>query len=314
MNRIHLSILGILVVIVLTSCSDSFLNNNPKGTISGEQLNTPERIDQMVIAAYASLGNDHWNAPYSSLWASGSVRSDDAYKGGGGTGDVAELNQYEQFSFVTPDMARADRIWYELYVGISRANDALKRLNKLEDNEFSLKKERQAEMRFLRGHFHFLLKILFKRIPYIDETVPEDSLKMVSNRKYTNNELWNKIAADFQFAADNLPESQQDVARPNAYTAKAYLAKVRLYQAYEQDEQHNVVNINGDRLQEVVDLTSEVINSGQYALFDDFAKNFLWEFENGSESVFAVQNSIDDGTPNGRVSMATGLNYNMAPE
>src|SRR5699024_11432773 len=84
MNRIHLSILGILVVIVLTSCSDSFLNNNPKGTISGEQLNTPARIDQMVIAAYASLGNDHWNAPYSSLWASGSVRSDDAYKGGGG--------------------------------------------------------------------------------------------------------------------------------------------------------------------------------------------------------------------------------------
>ncbi|MCW9707895.1 RagB/SusD family nutrient uptake outer membrane protein [Fodinibius salsisoli] len=314
MKRFNLIIVGLAVLATLSSCSDSFLNSNPKGTVSGEQLNTPERTDQMVTVAYASLGNDHWTAPYSNLWSSGSVRSDDAYKGGGGTGDVAEVNQYEQFSFVTPDIGRADAIWYELYVGISRTNDALSRLNNLEEGEFALKTRRQAEMRFLRGHFHFVLKKLFKRVPYINETIPEDSLATVSNRRYSNDELWNKIAEDFAFAAENLPESQQDVGRPNTYTAKAYLAKVRLYQAYEQDEQHNVVNINTERLQDVFDLTSEVINSGQYALHDDFAKNFLWEFENGEESVFAVQNSIDDGTPNGRLDMANGLNYNMASD
>lgn len=57
-------------------------------------------------------------------------------------------------------------------------------------------------------------------------------------------------------------------------------------QAYEQDEQHNVVTINQSRLQEVVSLVDEVIASGQYDLFDDYAQNFLWEFENGEESVF----------------------------
>src|SRR5690606_15814755 len=106
--------------------------------------------------------------------------------------------------------------------------------------------------------FHFLLKILFKRIPYIDEGINPDSLNYVSNVQNTNDELWEKIAMDFQFAIDNLPPSQEDVGRPLNITANAYLAKVRLYQAYEQDEQHSVVQINSARLEEVVQLTNNV--------------------------------------------------------
>lgn len=184
-------------------------------------------------------------------------------------------------------------------------------MNGLDESDYPLKTQRIAEMRFLRGHFHFLLKILFKRIPYIEEGIATDSLNFISNVQYTNDDLWNKIAADFQFAVNNLPPSQEDVGRPNEIVAKAYLAKVRLYQAYEQDEQHNVISVNTERLQEVVDLTNDVINSGQYSLFDDYAKNFLWSFENGEESLFAVQRSKDDGSPAGRVDVSNALNFPM---
>lgn len=40
--------------VLLFSC-DSFLDENPKGVLSNEQLNTPENVEKMVIAAYSSF-------------------------------------------------------------------------------------------------------------------------------------------------------------------------------------------------------------------------------------------------------------------
>jgi hypothetical protein len=249
------------------------------------------------------------------MWTYGSVRSDDAYKGGGSVSDVGEYNTYEQYNLVTPTtIGNANNTWTRAYGAISRANFALKALNDLTDAQLAEKKVRQGELHFLRGHMHFLLKVLFKNIPYIDETLTDEAILSVSNRQFTNEELWNKIAADFQFAIDNLPETQAQVGRANKLAAKAYLAKVRLYQAYQQDEQHQVTSINTSRLNEVVALTTDVINSGRYRLQPDFAENFLYGYDNGPESVFAVQFSINDGTEIGRLSMATSLNYNLAPQ
>lgn len=52
-----------------------------------------------------------------------------------------------------------------------------------------------------------------------------------------------------------------------------------------------------------------VINAGKYTLQPDFAENFLPEFDNGVESVFAIQYSVNDGTSLGRMNFVTGLNY-----
>src|SRR6185436_2509717 len=103
--------------------------------------------------------------------------------------------------------------------------------------------------------------------PYIDETVdPNDqpTLVKISNRALSNDQLWDKIAEDFQYAYDNLPASQSQRGRANKYAAATYLAKTRLYQAYEQDESNNVININQAKLQQVVAMTDAVINSGAY--------------------------------------------------
>ena len=301
-------------LVLFVGCKD-YLDYEPRGTLTAAQLTTPDKVDQLVTAAYAAIGNDFWDGSITSMWAYGSVRSDDAYKGGGSVGDVGEYNTYEQYNLVTPTtIGNANNTWTRAYGAISRANFALKALDGLTDADFENKKVRQSELRFLRGHMHFLLKVLFKNIPYIDETLSEEDILKVSNRQYTNDELWNKIAEDFQFANDNLPETQSQVGRANKLAAKAYLAKVRVYQAYQQDETHKVTGINTQRLNEVVTLTTDVINSGKYRLQPDFAENFLYGFDNGPESVFAVQFSINDGTEIGRLSMATSLNYSLAPQ
>src|SRR5690606_20212309 len=152
--------------------------------------------------------------------------------------------------------------WTNLYESISSANCALKGLNGLSEAEFALTNIRMGEMRFLRGHSHFIAKVMSTHIPYIDATMTREDSLTVSNHDLTSDQLWDKIAEDFQFAIDNLPVDQPEVGRANKIAAMAYLAKVRLYQAYEQDDNHNVIAINPTRLNEVVDLTGEVINSG----------------------------------------------------
>ena len=305
-------LMGAFFCMMIASCS-KVLDEKPQGVVSSEDLNTPENVDKMVIAAYSSLGNDYWAAPYSNMWAYGSIRSGDAYKGGDGPGDVGDFNAYETFALNRVDIGNADVTWFRLYLAIGRANDALARVNAMGD-DFTQKTTRQAELRFLRGHFYFLLKILFKYVPYIDETIPKTEYDKVSNVALTDAALWDKIAGDFRFAADNLPADQPQKGRAAKFAAKAYLAKVLLYQAYVQDESNNVTNIDQAKLTEVNTLCDEVITSGKYGLSADYANNFLSQFENGLESVFAIQYSINDGTPNGRADNGHSLNYPMNVE
>jgi hypothetical protein len=308
MKRIQYIILA--GCLLLGACS-KFLDQTPQAVISGDDLNTPENLEKMVTAAYAGLGNDHYTAPYSSMWPYGNIRSGDAYKGGDGAGDISDFHFYETFSLNRVDNGSTDLLWFRIYVCIGRVNDALGRLNNATEDDFPNKVARQAEMKFLRGHFYFLLKILFKHMPYIDETMPKESYDTISNRVYTDQELWGKIISDFTFAAANLPGTQAEIGRPDKFAAKAYLAKALLYAAYKQDENNNVTGIDAAMLQQVNSLCDEVMASGKYQLAADFADNFLSAKDNGPESVFAIQYSKDDGTPKGRLDYGHALDYPM---
>lgn len=312
-NKISVFIV-VLAIGLHYSCSDEFLEMTPKSIISEEQLVSSENAEGLVVAAYSELGNDHYTAP-NSLWPYADITSGDAYKGGGGTGDIYEFNAMELFDFNTTNNGLLDQKWYRLYVGIGRVNTALKVIDKLPIESYPKKKERQAELRFIRAHHYFVLKTLFKFIPWIDETIPSEQYNKISNVALKDQELWEKISTEFKFASDNLPTSQTEKGRPNKFSAKAYLAKAKLYQAYEQNDSHAVVNVNNAKLQEVVSLVDEVIASGQYSLFSDFGHNFLQPYDQtGKESVFAIQRSVEDGTPKGRLDWGNALNYPMNPE
>lgn len=297
------------LILFSSSCQQDILEYTPTGVLSSADLTSPNAIEGLVTSAYAAIGNGDMIGPIYSMWAYGSVRSDDAYKGGGGTGDVGPVDALEHYNLVVPTEGWfITRTWQNLFKSISRANVALRAMNSLDEKNFPNKKVRIAELRFLRAHSYFTMKILYKNIPIFDETATDEDILKTSN-DLKNDESWNKIAADFQFAVENLPALQPELGRANKTAAQAYLAKLRLYQAYEQDDKHKVVTINKTRLQEVVTLTQAVIASGKYALNADIADNFLPETENSKESIFAIQFTINDGTTSGRMSYENGLNY-----
>ena len=309
MKKKYLSLLAARSFL-FAGCSD-FLDMNPNGILDEESVSGVEQLDKLVISAYSMLGNDHYDIPFN-LWPYGNVRSDDAYKGGRDESDIQDFHFYETSSNITANFGEPDGLWYNCYIAISRANNALRSLNNVSEQDFPNKKIRIGECRFIRGHFYFLLKVLFKSIPYIDETVAIEDYGTISNIALSNDELWQKIADDFKAAYDNLPESQgTDVGRANKYSAAAYLAKTYLYKAYRQDEKHNVTEINAEDLKQVLTFSNEVMSS-DYGLEDDFAYNFLpGSYENGKESLFAIQHSTDDGTLYGRLNFSDALNVPM---
>lgn len=305
MKNYRLSVLAILIALLFQSCSNDFLEYEPKGVLSSESVSTASNAEALVTAAYASIANDQISGPMTNMWVYGSVRSDDSYKGGGGRGDVGVIDHYEQYNLTIPDDGAdmGPSTWTNFYKAISRANFALSVINELTEAEFPNKTLRQAELRFLRGHSHFMLKLLFDKIPYIPEGLSPEEILQISN-DLSNEDLWNKIADDFLYAYDNLPQTQEEPGRADRNAAAAYLAKLRLYQAYEQNEEHQVININPTRLQEVIGYADDVIGS----LEPDYGNNFLDGYDNGPESIWAAQFSINDGTTIGRSSYVTGLN------
>lgn len=273
-----LSIMGILV----TSCSDEFLEKDPFGEITEEQTLLPENIEPLVISAYSILngqGNEASNAFNSpaSNWSFGDVLSDDAYKGGGGTGDQNQIHRMEIYS-TDSQIIDVEQKWSVLYEGVNRVNTALTALKTTTEFDESTKNQRIAEMRFLRGHFYFELIKLYNRISYIDEDG-----NYFSNTMITPEEVWTKIEDDFNAAFSVLPDTQSDPGRPTKWAAKAYLCKTYLYQ---------------EKWTEADSAADEVIVNGGYSLLPNFNEVFLPDNDNGPEVVFAIQYSINDGSPN----------------
>jgi hypothetical protein len=314
MKRHKITILIIIAGFIFSGCT-KYLDYQPQGAVAASGLTSPPAVEGLATAAYAGIANDWWDAPITSNWEWGSIRGGDAYKGGGGLNDQQQMDKYEQFYLVNSENNGAGDFgfpgaWIRAYGAISRCNAALRALNNLKDDQFPNRKVRIGEMHFLRGHMFFFLKVMFRNIPWFDETATNDQIEKTPNTM-SNDSLWQKIEADFQAAIDDLPVTQPgEPGRANQMAAKAYLAKALLYHAYTQDDNYNVTGIDLSKLTLVDNLLNDVMSSGNYSLNPDFAYNFLFGYDNSPESVFAIQYSINDGTAiGGRLNMSTSLNY-----
>lgn len=306
--------------LTVTGCNeDSFLDNQPQGSLSDEVIKNDKKVSLLTNTAYSALMGPSpqdwsvWCYPVTN-WSYGSVRSDDAYKGGGGDGDLADVHRMEIMD-VDATNGNGDSKWYHLYTSVQRCNSALRMLESMTDDEVKDRNVQIAEMKVLRAHFYFELSRLFNRIVYFEENY-EGSISALSNVEYTRDQILEKLATAMEDAAAVLPETQSEVGRINKYMATAYAAKINLYRAYQQDETtHKVTSVNSELLQKVVQECDAVINSGKYGLLDNFQDlDKVSTGDNCKEGVFQVQYSMNDGSPSaGRINWSNLLNAPQGP-
>ena len=303
--------LAAALMLSAASCDD-FIDVPPTGVIDGDlAYSQPE---EMVTAAYASLGNCWFSYPFN-LWPYGDVSSDDCLKGGSGTTDTG-YHPMEIWSTLTATPGELDELWYRLYCNVSRCNRALVSLEQYGNQKLGAETaaRRTAEVKFLRAHNYFKLLTMFRQIPWIDEKVfVNHTQEKTRNDEYTYEELFQKVITDFKEAYDVLPEVAEDGGgRTNKIAAASYLAKCYLTIAwgdgYEATDGTDF--INKEYMQKVVDYTDEVVKSSHFDYLEDYGDIFLPEYKNSKESIFAVQTSdyAEDHTNFGRANWSNMQN------
>ena len=311
MKKILYSVLTVLALVGTTSCSDFLDDQKPQGVLDSDMVKEPSNVDNLVISAYAVFTTaEDVNSSFS-MW-NFDVRSDDAYKGGNGTSDGDVFHQLEIEQGVLTTNWNINDMWVRLYNCISRVNSAISVLETTSDS-YQLKDQRLGEMKFLRAYAHFLLKRLYKNIPFImDANLKQEDYNTLSNTEFNNDEGWQQIINDVEYAYSVLPVKQTDKGRPSKAAAAAFLTKAYLYKAYRQDDaaSNKVTSINREDLLKVIEYSNpDIYSAGGFDLEADFHNNFRPEtqYENGVESIWAMQYSINDGTKNGNLNWSYGL-------
>lgn len=295
---------SLAAMVILYACKQTFLEKAPLGALDEATLANKAGVEGLLIGAYSMLDGyggrgGGWQSAGSN-WVYGSVAGDDAYKGSD-PGDQADIVPIETFS-ATAANGYFNQKWQTLYDAIQRCNDVLRIMAKAKDISDADKKRISAEARFLRAHYHFDAKKMWNKVPFIDETI---SYSAGNFNVKNDQDIWPKIEADFQYAIANLPATQGSVGRANSWAAKAYLAKAYMFER---------------KYSAALPLLNDVIANGvttngtKYALVN-FEDNFNAATKNSAESVFACQQSVNDGSNGGNGGWGDVLNfpYNGGP-
>lgn len=259
-----------MMLFTTASCND-FLDLKPQGQFGDEQIDN-KSTEGLMSAAYAGLeahffgNNESFSGPATN-WVF-DVRSDDAYKGGGGVSMEQNIHQLE-ISNITNDNATCLYKWQNDFYAVSRvhkAMNAIENANGIDNREALL-----GELKTLRAYFYFDLIRIYKNIPWFDEN--EDPNSVPSDR-YTREEIFEKIKKDLTDAYAVLPEEQSQAGRFNKYVAAALMAKVSAFTSSWAD------------VEKYADI---VINSGKYELYDNYLDMSKVAFNNKKESIMAIQ-------------------------
>ena len=296
MNNIfkRMSIIMAMVMILVVSCKDSFLEVAPTGSLADAQLATKAGVEGLLIGAYAALNGVFGNRLEGpNHWVTGSICGGEANKGTD-PGDYSSINPMQRYE-TDPTQGDLSALWRGRYEGISRCNTVLRLLAQAKDVSPADAARIAGEARLLRGHFYFDLKKHYNSIPYFDEKTAASEIPKIANSP----NVWDKIEADFQFAFTNLPETQSQAGRVNKWAAAAYLGKAKLYQKKYAEAKtwfDNVIT-NG-----------KTTNGKKFQLLDDYTQIFNAEYDNHAEAVMDVESSMNTGNVN-NANYFDDLNY-----
>ena len=270
--------------LVLYGCSDEFLTPAVPATLTADALTTPAGIEGALIGAYSQLSGltNRLGGTYN--WVSGSIQGGEANKGTE-DGDFVSINEVVQYKLQTTSAPPSDK-WRGLYNGVVASNQAMRIAIRSEDPNVrdAFRNNMIGQALFLRTHYYWNLYMHFQNFSYFDETV--DPLEYSLQPNVDNSD---KLLADMERAASLLPETQRSVGMVNKWAALAYLGKMQVHKGNFAAGAATLDNV----------ISNGVTSGGtKYALLANYGDLFNAEFDNNSESIFAIQAAANTGSVN----------------
>lgn len=273
MKTFHLTsskvLIGIFLLVLSTSCSD-FLEEDPQNLVATNNYYTSEQdavaAVNSVYAYLASYNASRGNTAgvyHSTFWITLGLASDEMMNNQLGT---PQYDQLATFSY-NADNAALLEIWRIHYKTIYLANIAIDRIP-LIDMDPPLQDRLVNEAKFLRGLLYFNLVRMFGEIPLV---ISEDA--PLNPEVAAVSDIYNQIITDLTDAESLPADGDIQQGRATKGAAKGILAKVYLRMG---------------EFQLAANKAKEVIDSGQYDLWDDFTEAFDISSRGGKEAVFSV--------------------------
>lgn len=265
----------VLSLFALTSCHD--LTEDPKSFLAPENFyKTTADAQAALTAVYNSLGG-YPNLLSVVEWTIDDYRIDQV--------TTADFSGPYVFSAAT---ARFGEIWANHYQGIDAANAVIERVPGANVPP-ALRDRYVAEANFLRALYYFNLVRLFGGVPM--PLTPSASLTGLDLSRSSESAIYAQIIQDLTVAETALPDTYTgtDVGRATRWAATSLLAKVYLTRASLEGAKQ------ADDYAKAAQKAKEVIASGKFSLWPDYADAFKVANKNGRESIFEVQYKTTGG-------------------
>jgi ketosteroid isomerase-like protein len=272
----------------ITSCSESFLDENLTTQYSTDRFKTQEGLDELVTGAYQKLKfkfNYIWGIQYYNMGVDEFTDANNV---------IPAWNHYSQ-DLNSSENAANQPIWDNYYGLVEPANILIQNIPQYYNQSSPTYNTRLGEAHFLRAYAYFELVKQFGGVPL--KLVPSTSAETYFTRNSAE-EIYTQVISDFGEAYRLLPDKGESIGRINKYAAAHFLAKAHLFRASELYSDWNSNYIASD-LDAVIQYGSEVVDA--HPLCNDYVE--LWDYEqpNGanekvSEVILAAQFSNDEST------------------
>lgn len=272
----------------ITSCSESFLDENLTTQYSTDRFKTQEGLDELVTGAYQKLKfkfNYIWGIQCYNMGVDEFTDANNV---------IPAWNHYSQ-DLNSSENAANQPIWDNYYGLVEPANILIQNIPQYYNQSSPTYNTRLGEAHFLRAYAYFELVKQFGGVPL--KLVPSTSAETYFTRNSAE-EIYTQVIADFGEAYRLLPDKGESIGRINKYAAAHFLAKAHLFRASELYSDWNSNYVASD-LDAVIQYGSEVVDT--HPLCNDYVE--LWDYEqpNGanekvSEVILAAQFSNDEST------------------
>ena len=272
----------------ITSCSESFLDENLTTQYSTDRFKTQEGLDELVTGAYQTLKfkfNYIWGIQCYNMGVDEFTDANNV---------IPAWNHYSQ-DLNSSENAANQPIWDNYYGLVEPANILIQNIPQYYNQSSPTYNTRLGEAHFLRAYAYFELVKQFGGVPL--KLVPSTSAETYFTRNSAE-EIYTQVISDFGEAYRLLPDKGESIGRINKYAAAHFLAKAHLFRASELYSDWNSNYIASD-LDAVIQYGSEVVDA--HPLCNDYVE--LWDYEqpNGanekvSEVILAAQFSNDEST------------------
>lgn len=285
-------------LVSLVACKKGFLNVDPKGVLDENTLATEKGVNKLLLSAYAMLDGHDGGLGLGGEWGSsgsnflyGAIGGGEANKGSDPNDQAPNMTPVQRHDATSTNGGLNDR-WKALYEGVKRTNTVLQVLAKVQNINDDAKKSLSGQARALRAWYHFMAKITYNKVPYLDEQIDADLASGAILGVTNETDIWPQIVADAKFAWENLPANMDAVGRINKWVAGAIYGKILLFTkdfTTARTVLNDVVANGTNPLGVAFDLTT------------NYEDNFNVDFDNSRESVLAFQASSKDnaGARNG---------------